>query len=101
MPISDFIARLLTERRGLVWFTVIALILGCSVILVTRIGLDSDVLNMLPGKFSSVQGMRIYDHNFEQNRELTFALVCQPADVDKLEEFGPVFAEKLRHQSWC
>jgi len=101
MPISNFIAQVLTERRGLVWFAVITLILGCVAVLVTRIELDSDVINMLPGKFSSVQGMRIYDHHFEQNRELTFALLCQPADVDRLEEFASVFADNLRRQFWC
>src|SRR5262249_58220084 len=30
-----------------------------------------------------------------------FALVCHPSDVDKLEEFEPVFAERLRQQPWC
>src|SRR4030095_10798818 len=34
-------------------------------------------------------------------RELTFALVSDPQDVDKLEEFAPVFAERLHRQSWC
>ena len=101
MPISNFIAQALTERRGLVWSAVIALILGCVAVLVTRIELDSDVLNMLPGRFSSVEGMRIYDRSFEQTRELTFALLCQPADVERLEEFAPVFADNLRRQSWC
>src|SRR6266576_2866241 len=101
MPISNFIAHVLTERRGLVWSAVIALILGCVAVLVTRIELDSDVLNMLPGRFSSVEGMRIYDRYFEQTRELTFALLCQPADVERLEEFASVFADNLRRQSWC
>ena len=101
MRISDFIARVVTERRGLVWSAVIVLVISCFIILVSRMALDSDVINMLPGKFPSVQGMRIYDQHFEQNRELTFALLCQPADVEKLEEFAAAFAEKLRSQPWC
>src|ERR1700736_2643347 len=101
MRTSDFIARLLTERRSLVWGGVAALVIACVAILVTRIELDSDVLNMLPGNFRSVEGLKIYNREFEQTRELTFALLCQPADVDKLEEFGPRFAEHLRQQSWC
>jgi predicted RND superfamily exporter protein len=48
-----------------------------------------------------VQGLKIYDRDFEQTRELTFALQCAPNDVDKLEEFAPVFAERLRQQPWC
>src|SRR6266550_501448 len=101
MRISDFIARLLTERRALVWCGVIALLVASVLILITRMQLDSSVLNMLPGGFSSVEGMKIYDTDFEQARELTFALACQPEDVERLEEFAPAFADNLRHQPWC
>lgn len=101
MRISDYIARLLTQRRAPVWIGVLLLIAGCLGILFTRLALDSDILNMLPGKFQSVEGLKIYNRDFEQTRELTFALVCQPADVDKLEEFAPAFADRLRQQPWC
>jgi predicted RND superfamily exporter protein len=101
MRISDSIARVLTERRAFVWWAVIALIIGCIGILISRIELDSEVLNMLPGRFTSVQALKVYDRYFEQTRELTFALLCQPGDVDKLEEFAPIFADNLRRQPWC
>src|SRR6266487_2554564 len=101
MRISDFIARTVTQRRALVWCGVALLTVACIAILVTSLRLDSEVFNVLPGSFSSVQGLKIYDRDFEQTRELTFALVCNPNDVDKLEEFAPVFAERLRRQPWC
>ena len=101
MLISDFIARAITQRRALVWCSVVLLTVACIAILVTSLQLDSEIFNVLPGKFSSVQGLKIYDRDFEQTRELTFALQCAPNDVDKLEEFAPVFAERLRQQPWC
>src|SRR5438876_5598396 len=101
MRISDFIAQAITQRRALVWSGVALLTIGCIAILVTSLRLDSEVFNVLPGRFSSVQGLKIYDRDFEQTRELTFALLCDPNDVDKLEEFAPVFAERLRQQPWC
>src|SRR3989475_7626709 len=101
MRISDFIARTVTQRRALVWCGVALLTVACIAILVTSLRLDSEVFNVLPGSFSSVQGLKIYDRDFEQTRELTFALLCNPNDVDKLEEFAPVFAERLRQQPWC
>jgi len=101
MRISDLIARLLTQRRVLVWCAVATLVIASVSILVTRLELDSEVLNMLPGNFESVQGLKIYNRDFEQTRELTFALLCQPGDVDKLEEFAPHFADHLRQQPWC
>ena len=101
MRISDFIAQTITERRALVWSGVAALTIGCIAILVVSLRLDSEVFNVLPGRFPSVQGLKIYDRDFEQTRQLTFALLCDPKDVDKLEEFAPIFAERLRQQPWC
>jgi uncharacterized protein len=101
MRTSDFIARTVTQRRALVWCGVAVLIVACVTALVTSLQLDTEIFNVLPGKFSSVQGLKIYDRDFEQTRELTFVLLCDPNDVDKLEEFAPVFAERLRQQPWC
>ena len=101
MRFSDFIARTITQRRALVWCGVALLTAACIAILVSSLQLDSEIFNVLPGKFSSVQGLKIYDRDFEQTRELTFALQCEPNDVDKLEEFAPVFADRLRQQPWC
>ena len=101
MRISDFIAQTVTQRRALVWFGVVALSVACIAILATSLQLDSEIFNVLPARFSSVQGLKIYDHDFEQTRELTFALVSDPQDVDKLEEFASVFAERLHQQPWC
>ena len=101
MRISDTIARIVISHRRLLWVAVAGLVIACVVILVTCIALDSDVLNMLPRGFSTVEGLKTYNRDFEQTRELTFALRCQPGDVDKLEEFAPVFADKLRQQPWC
>jgi predicted RND superfamily exporter protein len=101
MKISETIARTVTGRRALVWFGVGLLTASCLGVLLTRIKIDSDVINMLPSKFESVQALKIYDRDFEQTRELTFALYCQPNDIDKLEEFAPIFADRLRQQRWC
>jgi hypothetical protein len=101
MSYSKVVARLVTRHRALVWLGV-ALVAGlCLCVLFTRLQLDTEVLNLLPGKFSSVQGLKLYNADFAQTRELTFALVCQPNDTDQLEEFAPVFAERLLKQPWC
>ena len=101
MPLHSTIARLVTERRGLVWFGIVIIAAGSILVLVTRMKLDTEVLNLLPNGFESVEGLKVYNRDFAQVRELTFALLCQPADVDKLEEFAPQFAESLRQQPWC
>ncbi len=83
------------------WIAVAIVSLASVFVLVTQMRLDTEVLNLLPRGFESVEGLKIYNRDFTQVRELTFALHAQPQDVDKLEEFAPVFAEKLRQQPWC
>ena len=101
MRLHSLIANLVTQRRAAVWSAVALIAAASAYVLVTRMKLDSEVLNLLPSGFESVEGLKVYNRDFSQVRELTFALVCQPADVDKLEEFAPQFAQKLREQPWC
>lgn len=101
MRFSEAVAQLVTKRRTLMWALVAGTTAVTLAILFTRIRLDTEVLNLLPRGFPSVEGLKVYNNQFEQTRELTFALLCQPDDVDKLEEFAPKFAERLRSQPWC
>jgi uncharacterized protein len=101
MRLHSLLANLVTRRRGLVWSAVALICALSAYVLVTRMRLDSEVLNLLPRGFESVEGLKVYNRDFAQVRELTFALVCQPADVDKLEEFAPPFAQRLGEQPWC
>src|SRR5216110_3715078 len=89
MAFHSTIAQLVTRRRGLVWAAVALLCAASIAVLVLRMKLDTEVLNLLPGGFESVEGLKVYNRDFAQVRDLTFALVCQPDDVDKLEEFAP------------
>jgi predicted RND superfamily exporter protein len=97
---SQLIATIICERPRWVWIGVVALAFSCLAVLLSRISLDSDVLNMLPGNFNTVEGLKVYNRDFEQTRELTFALQCQPEDVERLDEFAGQFAAALRKQPW-
>jgi predicted RND superfamily exporter protein len=101
MQFDSLIARLVTERRALVWMGVAAICAMSIAVLITRMRLDTEVLNLLPSGFESVEGLKIYNRDFAQVRELTFALVCQADDVDRLEEFAPQFAQRLHEQRWA
>ncbi|MEP6936765.1 MAG: MMPL family transporter, partial [Chthoniobacterales bacterium] len=101
MRISTIITHLVTRRRGALWVTVASLAALSLLVLVTRMRLDTEVLNLLPKGFESVEGLKVYNRDFAQVRELTFALLCQPGDVEKLEEFALQFAQALRQQPWC
>ena len=64
MRISGFIARTITQRLALVWCGVAVLAIACVAILIGSLRLDSEIFNVLPGRFLSVQGLKIYDHDF-------------------------------------
>ena len=91
MRFSENVAFLVTERRGLMWSAVVLIAISSVGILVAFLRLDTEVLNLLPRGFDSVEGLKVYNSEFAQTRELTFALLCQSEDVDKLEEFAPKF----------
>src|SRR5438132_9229565 len=101
MRFSEKVAFLVTERRGLMWSAVVLIAISSVGILLAFLRLDTEVLDLLPRGFDSVEGLKIYNSEFAQTRELTFALLCQPEDIDKLEEFAPRFVERLHNQPWC
>src|SRR5436305_7905097 len=96
MRFSEKIAFLVTERRGLMWSTVVLIAIVSVGTLVGFLRLDTEVLNLLPRGSDSVEGLKIYNSESAQTRALTFALLSQPEDAAKLGEFAPTFVEKLR-----
>jgi predicted RND superfamily exporter protein len=101
MAFHSSIAKLVTERRAALWWMAGLICVASVFVLVARMKLDTEVLNVLPSGFESVEGLKVYNRDFAQVRDLTFALVAQPEDADKLEEFAPTFAQRLRGQPWC
>jgi len=74
------------------------LFLACVVLSVWRLRLDTEVLNLLPGRFSTVSGLLAYNQDFSQARELTFVL--SHSDPMRLELAQEEFAEALQSQPW-
>jgi len=68
MALHTTIARLVTQRRGLVWLAVAVISVASLGVLITRMKLDTEVLNLLPGGFESVEGLKVYNRDFAQVR---------------------------------
>ena len=60
------ITRLVTQRRGLVWLGIAIMTAASIFVLVTRMKLDTEVLNLLPSGFDSVEGLKVYNRDFAQ-----------------------------------
>lgn len=97
--VADFIARLAVQhpiRLVVPLVLLVALSLG---MLVRGPGFDSDILNLLPDGDAAVEGLRQYEREFTQARELAFVLEWDepPADPDSARE---EFAAALAEQPW-
>lgn len=99
MSLETRFARFAVRRPYLVVGGVVAFILVCVAVIALRIRLDSDVLNLLPQRFDSVQALKIYDREFTQARELTFGILDEQHATD-LDGFTERFCEELRKEPW-
>ena len=68
-------------------------------IIASQNAFDSDILNLLPADNPAVEGLKIFNSEFTQTRELAFLLTWKepPADPDAYRE---IFLERLRSQPW-
>src|SRR6188768_4206517 len=75
------------------------LAVGATALLTLRQNFDTDVLNLLPDDYASVQGLKIYNSAFTQTRELAFLLTWDkpPADGARYRE---EFTTLLHQQPW-
>src|SRR6478736_10230415 len=74
------------------WLLLIPLVVG-----VLRLHFDVEVLNLLPGQEPVVQGLKLYQQNFSNARELI--VTVQGSEPDAVEMGARSVAEFLRTQS--
>jgi predicted RND superfamily exporter protein len=97
--VSERIAHFIVHRRRLLLLGALSLVVICLVSIGFLLRFNSDILQLLPGRFASVQGLRVLDAEFTQARELTFVLYDESGGLD-LESFAAEFATQLRAEPW-
>ncbi|GAT33998.1 predicted exporter [Terrimicrobium sacchariphilum] len=97
--LSDLLASLIVRRQGVLLALGISLALLAGVVLGLRQNFDTDILNLLPASSPAVQGLKVYNADFTQARELAFLLTWKqpPDDAHRYRE---EFAELLKKQPW-
>ncbi len=96
---SSRLAAFLIRRPGWVHAASLALLAAAGCIIAFGVKFNSDVLDLFPARFDSVQVWKISNREFAQGRALTFALHDETKEVD-LEEFARYFGEQLRKELW-
>jgi predicted RND superfamily exporter protein len=99
MRISDRIAHFVVHRRGTLWIALLALAVVSAGLIFWRAKLNSDVLDMLPESFESVNIYKLNDREFSASRELMFGLIAPDDEVD-VDGFAEHFANLLRQEPW-
>jgi predicted RND superfamily exporter protein len=98
--ITEFLAYTIAHRTKALIFAAFA-IAGLAIFIVTtRRNLDSEVLNLLPSKFESVIGLKEYNSEFAQARQLVFGFLGDPGHAEDVETFKAHFMEELGKEPW-
>lgn len=98
MSLSSRIARWTTHHPGLLVALLCVVSAAAFAVVLGRTNFDSEILNLLPADEPSVQGLKLYNSQFTQSRELAFLLSGENAEV--LEEVTGEFAAQLAHEQW-
>ena len=96
---AALIAHLIVRRPVVMAIAALLLTVGSVTIISSQSAFDSDILNLLPANNPAVQGLKIYNSEFTQARELAFLLTWEKAPADG-DAFREMFVERLRSQLW-
>lgn len=99
MSLDRTIAHFVTHRRPVVLAAVGAILVACLLIIVFGLRFNSDILDLLPKDFDSVQAFKTTDREFTNARQITFAISSQAPDAD-LDAITGRFCDALRKEPW-
>jgi uncharacterized protein len=97
--ISSILARWTVRRPLALGLGGVILAAASAWIISSRNTFDSDILNLLPASNPSVQGLKIFNSEFTQTRELAFLLSWKEPPADR-ESFRETFLNRLHAQPW-
>lgn len=98
--LAGAIAHFAVARRRWIQAVALLIIISAIIILIFRVELASDILDLLPQHFDSVRTFKTYDREFSQARELTFAVVDETKQSD-LAAFVEHFSEMAQGEPWA
>ena len=100
MSLSSTTAHFVTHRRPLVFSLVAVIVLLCAAVMIFGLRFNSDILDMLPGSFDSVQSLKVSDREFTNARQLIFGVQDESGTLD-LDEITARFAGALKKEPWA
>jgi predicted RND superfamily exporter protein len=98
--LAEFISDTVAHRTKLLVLLAIGIGVLAILTIVLRRNLDSDYLNLLPGQFESVQGLKMMNSEFADSRQVVFGFLGEPGHGDDVEAFRSHFMAELAREPW-
>jgi uncharacterized protein len=98
--ITELLARVIAHRTKTLIVAALAIAALSIFIVIQRKNFDSEVLDLLPSKFQSVVGLKEFNSQFAQARQLVFGFLAEKGHADDLDAFKTHFIEELAKQPW-
>src|SRR5580692_5217542 len=98
--ITGFLARLIAHRTQTLVVAALAIAALSVFIVIKRQNFDSEVLDLLPSKFESVVGLKEFNGEFAQARQLVFGFLGEQGHGVDVDAFKTHFIEELGKQPW-
>src|ERR1700736_5812186 len=98
--ITELLARIIAHRTKTLIVAALAIAALSIFIVIKRQNFDSEVLDLLPSKFQSVVGLKEFNSQFAQARQLVFGFLGEQGHGDDVDAFKTHFIEELGKQPW-
>jgi uncharacterized protein len=98
--ITELLARIIAHRTKTLIVVALAIAALSIFIVIKRQNFDSEVLDLLPSKFESVVGLKEFNGQFAQARQLVFGFLGEQGHGDDVDTFKTHFIEELGKQPW-
>ncbi|MBV9105196.1 MAG: MMPL family transporter [Verrucomicrobia bacterium] len=97
---TKLFARTIAHRTKTLMIAALVIAALSIFIIIKRKNFDSEVLDLLPSKFESVLGLKEFNSEFAQARQLVFGFLAENGHADDAEAFKTNFIEELGKQPW-
>ncbi len=98
--ITELLAHIIAHRTKTLIVAALVIAALSIFIVIKRRNFDSEVLDLLPSKFESVVGLKEFNNQFAQARQLVFGFLAEKGHADDLDAFKTHFIEELAKQPW-
>jgi uncharacterized protein len=98
--VTQFLTNIVAHRTKSLVVLVLAIAAVAIWTVIARQKFDSEPLDLLPQKFESVQGMKEYNNEFSNARQLVLGFLGDEGHADDVEAFKAHFMAEIANQPW-